>query len=68
MTQQELHNQLLSLAEECRDSHPEIASVLYGTLGSLAAGGCWPYLLMQTVSEHAKRFVQFCTGDGESIS
>lgn len=68
MLDRDLLDRLTTLAKECRETQPEIASVLYGTAGALAAGGVWPHLLMEVVAGHAQKFVDFVSCAGETVS
>lgn len=68
MLDRDLLDRLTNLAQECREAQPEIAAILYATAGALAAGGDWPYMLLEVVAGHAQKFVNFVSGAGESVS
>jgi hypothetical protein len=64
----DLDKRLIALAEECRKSDPLVASCLYSLAGALLAGGPWLLSYADATQREALALVQFCDGDGESVS
>lgn len=65
MTEKELVNAVVTLAEECKNDHPMVAGVLFHLAGSITAGPEWLRRTFDITAQESRSFIQFVTGENE---
>jgi hypothetical protein len=65
VTEKELINQVVTLAENCKKDHPMIAGVLFHLAGSITAGPEWLRRTFDLTTQESARFIQLMTGENE---